>query len=205
MAHLLCAFGLDVGHERLGANGISSWMFAVDDDPYPFARNRGAELRRDKQFATVIQHVRNPADAIPSIMVENRHSPVSYQFRRRHILKELGIDLDSYPDELERAGVSYLAWNRLIERMNPQLVVQVENCEEPVRRLLVSQGLVAAEFVPRELPPRMPTQKTLPRPGDQKAARARRGLGKIVHRDRGGIAPVLPEVRLFHALPGGFR
>ena len=154
MAQLLTAFGLDVGHERLGANGISSWMFAVDDDPYPFARNRGAELRRDKHFASVIHHVRNPIDAIPSIMVENKYSPVSYQFRRRHILKELALDLDAYPSEAERAVVAYLAWNRLIERMKPGLVVQVEDSEEKVRDLLVMMGLLAVDFIPASLPPK---------------------------------------------------
>ena len=154
MAHLLQAFGLDVGHEQLGSRGISSWMFAVDDDPYPFARNRGAERRRDKHFSAVIQHVRDPADAIPSIMVENRHSSVSYQFRRRHILKGLGIDLESYTNELERAVVAYLAWNQLIEQLKPQLVVPVENAEVPLRQWLVNQGLVAAEFQPNALPPR---------------------------------------------------
>ena len=154
MAHLLTAFGLDVGHERLGAHGISSWMFAADDDPYPYARNRGAELRRDKHFATIIHHVRNPDQAIPSIMVENQHSPVSYQFRRRHILKELAIDLDAYTSDLERAVVAYLAWNRLIEKMRPSLVVQVEHCEVQVRQHLVSQGLIPAEFRPLQLPPK---------------------------------------------------
>jgi len=152
MAHLLNAFGLDVGHERLGKHGITSWMFAVEDDPYPFARDRGAERRRDKHFASVIHHVRNPADAIPSIMVENRHSPISYQFRRRHILKQLGLDLDSYTNELERAAMAFLAWNRIIEHLKPQLVVRVENCEEEVRQLLVSQGLIPSSFRPARLP-----------------------------------------------------
>ena len=35
-AHVLSSVGLDVGHEVMGENGISSWMFAVDDERCPF-------------------------------------------------------------------------------------------------------------------------------------------------------------------------
>jgi hypothetical protein len=154
MAELLSAFGLDVGHERLGAHGISSWMFAVDDDRYPFAANPGAATRRDKHFAAIIHHVRDPAAAIPSIIVENQYSAASYEFRRKHIRQGLGFDLDTLADPVERAVVAYLSWNRLVDAMKPHLVARIEDGEETVRRFLVERGLVAADFRPGRMPPK---------------------------------------------------
>ena len=45
-AELSAQFGLDIGHERDGADGISSWMFAVDADENPWALSPAARTRR---------------------------------------------------------------------------------------------------------------------------------------------------------------
>jgi GR25 family glycosyltransferase involved in LPS biosynthesis len=154
MAALLAAFGLDVGHERMGAHGISSWMFAADDEEYPFAANPEAQTRRDKHFAVIIEHVRNPAEAIPSIIVENENSAASYQFRRRHLLGELGFDLDSAAHPVERAALALLGWHTLITRLQPQLTVRIEDGEDALRRFLVTRGFVSDAFHPAALPPK---------------------------------------------------
>ena len=124
---LLQAFGLDIGHELMGKDGISSWMFAVIDEKNPFALNKYAITRRYTYFQYIIHHVRNPKDAIPSIIRENKFSKLSFQFRNKHLKKQFGIDLNDYVTELEKAAWSFLYWNKIIKQQNPDLVIRVES------------------------------------------------------------------------------
>ncbi len=153
MSELLSACGLDVGHERMGAHGISSWMFAVDDES-PWAWNPMARSRRHKHFEHVVHFVRDPRTAIPSIIRENRHSEVSYAFRRKHIGQAFGVDLDAAGSEVERATLSYLYWNRLIETQAVGLTVRVEDAEERVLDALKDWRLVAPEHSLTAPPPK---------------------------------------------------
>jgi hypothetical protein len=141
MSQLMQACGLDVRHEEMGDNGISSWMFAVVDEDNPWAKNKYALSRRYSVFDHVIHHVRNPVDAIPSIIRENRHSVVSYQFRRKHIKQLLNIDLDDFVSEIEKAAASFLYWNKIIEQSRPDLVVRVEDCAEDISNFLRDKKL----------------------------------------------------------------
>jgi len=141
MSQLLKAHGLDVRHEEMGDDGISSWMFAVEDDENPWAKNKYALSSRYTVFDYVIHHVRDPSSAIPSIVRENTRSVVSYQFRRKHIEQALAIDIDRYPTDLEKATASFLYWNRIIEKLNPDISVRVEDCEEDIFRLLSAHNL----------------------------------------------------------------
>jgi GR25 family glycosyltransferase involved in LPS biosynthesis len=149
MSELFKACGLDVGHEKMGKHGISSWMFAVEDDEYPWALNPLARTRKNKHFGHVVQFVRDPRQAIPSIIRENRHAEKSYAFRRKHILSAFGVDLDAAGCEVERAMMSYLYWNKLVEAQAIDLTVRVEDAEECVLRSLKDWRLVATE---RSLP-----------------------------------------------------
>jgi GR25 family glycosyltransferase involved in LPS biosynthesis len=154
MSELFKACGLDVGHEHVGKHGISSWMFAVEDDEYPWALNSMARTRKNKHFGHVVQFVRNPRQAIPSIIRENHHAEKSYAFRRKHILSAFGVDLDTASSELERAMMSYLYWNRLIEGQEIALVVRVEDAEESLLRSLKNWQLVAATCALSVRPPK---------------------------------------------------
>jgi hypothetical protein len=129
--------GWDVGHENMGADGVSSWMLAVEDKDYPWGDIADAEDLRSFAFQTLIQVVRDPWTALPSIVLENRCAPErrSLAFRRRHIAAELGLELDDiYADEaqptleqeLELAAHTYLAWHRICVQRRPTLTLVIE-------------------------------------------------------------------------------
>jgi hypothetical protein len=154
MAQLLRSFGLDVGHGRMGSDGISSWMFAVEDEQNPYAAGPLAVSRRDKCFGQVIHFVRDPRSAIPSIVRENRHSQVSYAFRRKHILATFGIDLATGRTAIESALMSYIHWNKLIEAQPVDLRVRIEDAEETTFTFVKERLLVSANTKPGPPPPK---------------------------------------------------
>lgn len=137
-ANLLTAFGWQVGHEEIKNDGVSSWMLAVNSMHYPWG-NIGYDNPLDQyDFEMLIHVVRNPIFAIPSIILENKYSPEnrSFQFRRRWIHKELGIDLPNIvgadrdgmvlSDEVELALKTFLFWNRICELRKPNIVFRIE-------------------------------------------------------------------------------
>lgn len=128
-ANLLSQMGFDVGHEADGRDGLASWMFAVDG-PAPYAKDRVAQRRDTLRWKTLIMPVRDIETAIPSIMRDNTFSFISYDFRRKHIAKAGGGDLNALPNNFHRAVVSFLHWNRLVEAMHPDLVFRIERDQD---------------------------------------------------------------------------
>jgi hypothetical protein len=151
---LLKACGLDVGHERMGQHGISSWMFAVEDDENPWARDPLSVSRKHKHFGHVIHFVRDPRMAIPSIVRENRHSEKSYAFRRKHIQSALHVDLDAASSEVERALLSYLYWNQLVEAQEIDLTLRVEDAEDIALEFLKERQIVPPDRSMAAPPPK---------------------------------------------------
>ena len=142
IASLLGQMGFDVGHEKAGADGLSSWMFAADAQEYPYALD-GISAHRDHLHWDLLLHVvRDPATAIPSIIRENRWAPPSYAFRRSQILKTFGVDLDACGSELERAIRSLVYWTRLVADMRPAVQLRLEDAHETLPRFLFERGLV---------------------------------------------------------------
>ena len=106
--------GYNVGHESMGCDGTSSWMLAVKDNNYPFGNIKTIEKYN---FENIIHLVRNPFDAIPSIILENKYSPnnKSYNFRRKHInnvfdinLPEIDINTITLLEDIEIAIKTYI-------------------------------------------------------------------------------------------------
>lgn len=142
IAALLGQLGFDVGHERAGADGISSWMFGADAERNPYALDKVAEKRADLHWDFLLHVVRDPATAIPSIMRENRWAPPSYEFRRTQILKQTGFDLDTCKSELEKAVFSLVYWSRMILEMGPDQVLRLEDAHKSLRRFLIQNRLI---------------------------------------------------------------
>lgn len=136
MSKLLCSYGLDIGHEKILANGTSNWMYAVIDEHYPY----GVQGWQDKTFKYIIHNIRNPYDALPSIMGENQQQQ-SYLFRKKHIFQRFGIDLDQYNPH-EKAVWSFLLWNQMITELKPDIVVRVEHCENEIKKFLLKKNLI---------------------------------------------------------------
>ncbi|MBT9313006.1 glycosyltransferase family 25 protein [Leptothoe kymatousa] len=152
MSKLLNAFDLDIGHESMGKDGISSWMFAASDSSYPYFQDEYSRSNNDKFFQWIIQHVRDPRTAVPSIMRDNTFAPKSYEFRRKHIFQEFNIDLNQAPSNFQRAVLSYIYWNKLIEKNKPSLIVKIENAESKLFSFLQESAIIDLSIIPKDLP-----------------------------------------------------
>lgn len=71
MAKLLQAHGLGVGHERMGRNGIASWMFAAVTTSVPHSFDGSA--RALFEFHYVLHVVRHPLPVIASTAYTEFH------------------------------------------------------------------------------------------------------------------------------------
>lgn len=135
-AALFRQLDIDIGHEKTGARGISSWMHAAGEGPFPFGADEIARGEVPFNSEVLIQIVRNPLKAIPSIMLDNLWSAQSYSFRRLTILNETGVDLDSFEENFERALNSLTLWNTLIRRRGPTFFVRLEDAHRTLPKLL---------------------------------------------------------------------
>ena len=97
------AQGLDIGHERLGTDGVSSWLFAVEDHRYPW--HPPGELRQNYGFEVILHQVRDPLRVLASMTVLRRPD---WTFIGRHLA------LPKMP--LERRIGFYLHWTELCDR-----------------------------------------------------------------------------------------
>lgn len=125
-ANLFRQLGYDIGHERDGRDGLSSWMFAVEDDDNPFTYDEVARSRQNLRWQHLIHPVRDPLAAAPSIILENVFSPISFEFRRKHVMAASGIDIADGVSDLDRAMLSLTLWSDMIEAMRPALTLRIE-------------------------------------------------------------------------------
>ena len=127
MSALLKSYGIDAGHERMGKDGIVSWMFSVYDLNNPFSLNKYAQSRYYTSFEKIIMFTRDPLNAIPSIIRENNESEKSFDFRRKHIRLYNGYDVSEISGDLEKAIDTYYFWSLMVIGINKlDLIVRVE-------------------------------------------------------------------------------
>jgi len=152
MAHALRQYGLDIGHEMIGRDGISSWLFAVRDTDLPFGGcvfSRNSKYVFPRQTIAVIRDARN---AIPSLILENTKNIQSYAFRRRWILKKHDIDIDSFRDDFTRALAAYTFWYRIVLENRPTMWIRLEHGHQDLEALFSSACLThQCESSPSEL------------------------------------------------------
>jgi hypothetical protein len=133
-AEAASSVGLQIGHETLHEHGMSSWMFAVEDMRAPFGREYGL-WPMSTSFKVIIHHLRDPFDAIPSIMSENRIE-LSMRYRTRHIEDIFGFDIAQLETQIDRAVASYLFWNKIIEMRRPKFWFRIEDDVEKLFEFL---------------------------------------------------------------------
>lgn len=128
MAALCRSMGLDVGHERPGEDGISSFQYAVDTDTVPFHsvdQNRG---RKWYEFDDIIHVVRHPLHVIASTAFTDMNGAIEWQARF--------IPVTAPPEHRIRQAVqTWLGWNELIEKQ-ADIRVRVEDAEEELPKIL---------------------------------------------------------------------
>lgn len=130
MSYLFSMLGYDVGHEKMGEHGISSWMMAACVNP-----TWGEQVIRNQfNFKYIIHNIRNPVDTISSIIAEDSHHDRcrARRFRERFII------IDGNP--VEAAVRSYLGWHKLIMSIKPDLVVKVEDAKHIIPKWLVNEA-----------------------------------------------------------------
>ncbi len=157
MSQLFQKCNLQIGHERDWEDGMSCWFFAVFSEYSPWGIPKQPGLSRfDFEFEYVVHYVRNPLNAIPSILmqidetyargIEKKAS--SYIFK--NVDKYLGINIEkNYVDNLETAIASYLFWNKIIENSQPSATFKVESCESEVLQFLREKNLTDLNNIDR--------------------------------------------------------
>lgn len=129
-AHLLKSWGLDVGHEVLGEDGIVAWQLAVTPGPWLYMP---ADFKQVKP-ELVIYNVRDPKTAIASIVHTENTKEESLNFRLRK-----GRVINS-KNPIELAINSILRWDFLINRHGPDFVYRIEDQEKDLFDFLKSMG-----------------------------------------------------------------
>jgi len=152
LAKYLTKSGLLTGHERLGEEGICSWWLTSRHKPEAHGflyQGKGNKTLVVPEL--VCQFIRNPIDAIPSILIENEFNQRdnnSFKQRREVIHRLFGEDLAEH-DPLAAATLSYVYWNKLAEQAVPDLVVKVEDMADDLVPVIEYFGLSASARIPK--------------------------------------------------------
>jgi hypothetical protein len=145
MAKLSRVYGLDIHHESMGLDGISSWMFAADAESVPFSHDDSAP--KDYIFDYMIQVIRNPLKAIASVATVEYSGP-SLVFRRKYVNIRKGVST------IIQATQSFLGWNKLIKARGPDAVIKVEEADKLLPAFYQTRALISSVFRPVALPPK---------------------------------------------------
>lgn len=129
MAKLMQAAGLDIGHEILGKDGVSSWLHIAPGGSVTWAGEIEAV-----NYDHIIHVVRNPLDVIASAQTLRDES---WLYMERVIGRRLPTD------KVERAMTTYLEWNRLIDQHGPSLRVRAEDIRKEWPEIMKTIGHVA--------------------------------------------------------------
>jgi len=115
-AKCLTELGISCSHELepVNSRALSSWAFTLEhkdnDGISPRYGIGGWEWRSNYSFTHTITHLRNPFDAMPSIINENSYD-WSLGIRSQYIRSHTGQVISG--SALECAILSYLYWNKI--------------------------------------------------------------------------------------------
>ena len=151
---LFAELGLEVGHDCMLENGLSSWVCAVEDGRYPFDV-LGHHSLDQYFFACVVHIVRDPWEAIPDIVQDNERGDGHEEcaFIKKHVNRELGIAIPDYDasrrreDKLALAVAQFIYWNQICERKPPDLFVRVESDKGKLVAYLKRHGKIDEDRV----------------------------------------------------------
>lgn len=144
--------GLPVGHEKLEAAGMVSWWhtgFHVDDHRF----GKSSKIFPALQVGRILHYLRRPADALPSIEIENEQNGRdnnSFRHRARVINMTYGVDLAALTPA-QAAAASYALWNRL--------ATTISDAESPILVEKPDFSIVSPDLHAEALPVRNTTQK----------------------------------------------
>ncbi|MEB3343454.1 hypothetical protein [Okeania sp.] len=157
MSQLFQRCNLQIGHEKDWQDGMSCWFFTVFSKYSPWGIPKQPGLSRfNFEFQYVVHYVRNPLNAIPSILmqidetyargIEKQASNYIY----KNVDKYLGINIEQIcVNNLEKAIASYLFWNQIIVNNQPSATFKVEYCEREVLEFLKDRNLTDINKIDR--------------------------------------------------------
>lgn len=152
LAQYLTTAGLTINHERLGQDGVCSWWLASRRKAGSNSFIIGAKDTKTIIIPELVCHfIRNPLEAIPSIVIENEFSERnnnSFKHRREIINRKYNVDLANH-DPLTAATLSYVYWNKLAEEAMPDLTVRIEKMNTDLLPLIHYYGLSSIEKIPQ--------------------------------------------------------
>ncbi|RNF33872.1 hypothetical protein [Paracoccus methylarcula] len=128
-AALLRSGGVQVEHEKIGKEGIVSWMALSGRESVPWGHAIGPLTEEFRLFCVA----RSPLAAIGSILPENNNRR-SIGWRAMVIWEKLGIDIFSR-SEVPQTGLglafaSYAYWYRMALDLRPGIIFRVDRQED---------------------------------------------------------------------------
>lgn len=149
------AAGLDVGHESMGTDGVSSWMMAPPVWRVPFHREWSHRGRNWYAFDRVIEIVREPMAHIASVaFTESDQGPdqkTSLWWRAAWV----PLEVMELSDPIAQAVQSIVGWHEAVRAWLPDAeVVKLENAAVRIPEIFKSKpiadpGIVNAREHPR--------------------------------------------------------
>lgn len=130
-AKLLQTAGYDVGHEKMGINGTSNWMWPLKDTSPPYGEPYDPSFQPD----ITIHLIRNPLHCISSVRYTET---TTEEYRAAHV----NIQADVLP--AYRAMQSILDWHGLCQAMKPDYTVKTEN----LRSFLLAKLDIKTQDIP---------------------------------------------------------
>jgi hypothetical protein len=141
---VLRRLGLDVGHERLGRDGVASWSLAVDADHVPWGPSP-----RALSFDVILHQTRHPLPVVNSAM---SFKDESWRFICEHIPCSLDDPLPL------RAAAYWYHWNAAAER-RADLTFRVENVRCVLGEICERLGVEADSSVLDRVPTDVNTRR----------------------------------------------
>jgi len=127
-AKLLQSWGLDVGHEVMGEDGTVDWSLAAGKSLW-----QDVDIK-DFDWKHIVYCVRDPKEAIPSIVYTENIGEASEKFR-----KEMGVIVSANP--IVTAINSITKWDRLISLLEPEIIYRIEDEGQELFEHLNSMGV----------------------------------------------------------------
>ena len=139
-AFLLKSWGLDIGHEVLGSDGIVAWPLAIEKGPFLYIKDIENKISPE----LIIYNVRDPKDSIPSIVYTEDTKEESLNFRIENgVIKSV--------NRVEMAINSILQWDKLISKKNPDFVYRIEDQSKDLFDFIISKDFEVEYVISKEV------------------------------------------------------
>lgn len=137
MAALCRALGLDVGHEQMGADGVSSWMMGPPVWRVPFHREWNHRGRLWYQFDRVIEVVRDPLPHIASVAFTESSGGADQATSLWWRAAWVPLEISEVSDPIVQAVQSIVGWHAMMAEWFPRrALVRLDMAEDDVPTLL---------------------------------------------------------------------